>query len=71
MVKFHENGICDDGDDVKKVFFPRLKVYSFLVQNTIAVEDFGGFQRLQLKPILSRTLKFITYNNRQLADLTA
>ena len=35
MLKFQESGVCDD---VKNVFFPRLNVYSFLVQNAIGLE---------------------------------
>ena len=35
VFKFQENGECDD---VKKVFFPRFNVYSFLIQNAIGLE---------------------------------
>ena len=35
MVKFQQNDVCDD---VKKVFFPKLNVYSFLVKNAIGLE---------------------------------
>ena len=35
VLKFQENGVYDD---VNKVFFPNLNVYSFLVHNTVGLK---------------------------------